>query len=79
MLLLQEGELALAVEAVPVVFNRVVGAPRQQLRDLRPAVADAAVSLQQHLLLLSGPRLLVDLWRQVILPALSALLANPAL
>jgi hypothetical protein len=43
LLLLQDFQLSLAVEAVPVVLDRVVGTPRQLLRDLCPAVPNSFV------------------------------------
>ena len=41
---------------VPVVLDCVVGAAGQELRDLRPAVAQAFVRVDKHGVLLCTPR-----------------------
>mmetsp|Transcript_38293 Transcript_38293/g.113514 ORF Transcript_38293/g.113514 Transcript_38293/m.113514 type:complete len:269 (-) Transcript_38293:3984-4790(-) len=61
--------------AVPVVFHRVLGAPWQLTRDLAPAVADPLVHRHHDQLLSLAPRLFVDVWAQVVNPALPTLLA----
>ncbi len=43
---------------VPVVFDGVISAAWKELCDLSPAVAESLVSVNQHGILLRGPRLL---------------------
>lgn len=52
---------------------------RKQLGDFCPAVSQLLVSLVDNSVLLLGPRGLLDLWVQVVVPALTALLADASL
>ena len=61
-----------------MVLDCVVGAPVQILGDVRPPVAEFAVKLEQHSVLLDGPRILTDVVIEVVVPALPALLAGAA-
>mmetsp|Transcript_55587 Transcript_55587/g.153398 ORF Transcript_55587/g.153398 Transcript_55587/m.153398 type:complete len:304 (+) Transcript_55587:942-1853(+) len=65
--------------AVPVVFDRVVGAAGQEFGDLGPTVTEHCVGLEKYLLLLLGPRVLTDGRVQLVVPALAALLAGPSI
>jgi len=62
---------------VPVVLNRVVRAPRKEERDVRSLVSIQAVAEEENPLLVGAPLLLVDIWVQVVVPALAALLPDP--
>lgn len=53
--------------------------PREQLGDLGPAVSQQAVGLVDDKVLLSRPRGLLHIGVEVVVPAFSALLAQPAL
>ena len=66
---------ALLHRRVPVVLDGVVAAAGQVLGDLGPAVAHAGVQLVEELVLLLGPRRLLDLGVEVVVPALAALFA----
>lgn len=52
---------------------------RKQLGDFCPAVSQLLVGLVDDSVLLLGPRGLLDLWIQVVVPALAALLADASL
>lgn len=52
---------------------------REQLSDFGPAVAQLLVCLVDDSVLLLGPRSLLHLWVQVVVPALAALLADTPL
>lgn len=51
----------------------------QQFGDLRPAVSQHAVSLVDDEIFLRGPRALLDVWVEVVVPAFPALLSQTAL
>jgi hypothetical protein len=61
--------------AVPVVLDRVVGAPGEELGDLSPFVAELGLLRDQHVVLLLRPRVLPDRRVQLVVPPLAALLA----
>lgn len=61
---------------IPMVFDGIVRSSMQELRDLRPPIADAIVFSENDRVLLRAPRVLADVWIQVIVPSLSALLPN---
>lgn len=54
----------------------VVSSSRQKLCNLRPLVTILLVSLYNFVILLFGPLVLLDIWVQMIVPSLTALLAN---
>jgi hypothetical protein len=51
-----------------MILDRVVRPARQQLRDLGPTVAELLVRLEDDHVLLFGPRVLPDLWVEVVEP-----------
>lgn len=61
---------------VPVVFNSVVRSTLKHHRDLSPLVALLAMSKEKNPLFLAAPYALFYSGVQVIMPALTALLAN---
>ena len=63
---------------VPVVLDRVVGTPFENLCNVCPLVALALVGDVEDQLLLKAPGVLLDLGVEMVVPALSALLADPA-
>ena len=63
---------------IPVVLDGVVGAARDELRDLGPFVADAVVRLHDNVVFLFSPRLLADRRVEVVVPALTALYSGGA-
>ena len=63
--------------AVPVVFDRVVRASDERLRDLRPSVPVLRVRDDELLVLLPGPLLALDLRVEMVVPPLAALLPDP--
>lgn len=52
-----------------MVLDVVVGAAREFLRDLRPAVPVGLVQLQDEHVLLPGPLVLLDVGIQVVVPS----------
>ena len=69
--------LHLALErGIEVVLDVVVGAARQVLGDLRPPVAVLEMKFQNSLVLLFRPSVLLDVRVQVVVPPLTALLAD---
>ena len=70
--------LVLALQAgIPPVFDRVGAAARQLARDDRPAVPYFLLLLEDDLILPRVKRLVFDIWREAVVPALAALLARP--
>lgn len=63
---------------VPVVFDAVVGPALEHLRDLGPLVAELSVLQIENPLFVFAPRNFLDFRVQVVVPALSALLADAA-
>lgn len=68
---------------IPVVFDSVVGAAWKPLRDERPSVAQPSqecgvlfMSLNDRLVLLLRPSLLLDVGIEVVMPPLPALLPD---
>ncbi len=61
---------------VPMVLNRVVSATLENIGDVGPLVAQRCVCLEHPCILLRRPVPLADAWVQVVVPALSALLAD---
>ena len=59
-----------------MVLNCVVSSTFQDLRDFSPFVAQSAMVKVEYPLLIRAPRDLLDLGIQMIVPPLSALLAN---
>ncbi len=57
----------------PTYLNGVVRAAREHLGDLGPAVPELRVRLEEQVLLLLRPRLLLDVRVQLVVPALAAL------
>lgn len=68
-------ELPLQCGVEPVLYV-VVGPARKILGDLGPAIAELLVRVDDGLVLLRRPFVLLDVWIQVIVPALAALLTN---
>ena len=58
---------------IPPVLDGVVGAARQELGDLGPAVAETVVCVDDDLVLGLSPWVLVDARAEVVAPALAAL------
>ena len=54
----------------------VVGAAGQHLGDVGPLVAHRLVRVEQRLILRAGPLTLVDIWVEVVVPPLPALLSR---
>lgn len=52
---------------------------RKKLGDLCPAVAKPFVGLIDYSILFLGPRRLLHLWVEVVMPPLTALLSDPSL
>ena len=61
---------------VPVVLDGVVGAAGEVFGDLSPPVAERLVGQEEDPLLVLAPVLLLDVRIQMIVPPLSALLAD---
>ena len=59
-----------------MVFDCVLGAPRDELGDVGPLVADALVGLNQQRLLSGLPGVALDVGPQLVVPPLPALLAD---
>ena len=59
----------LALDVVPVVLDRVVGPARQALGNLSPSVAQVRVRFEEDLVLLLGPRRLLDRRVEVVVPS----------
>ena len=51
-----------------MILDRVVGPARQQLRDLGPTATELHVRLEDDHVLFFGPRVLPDLWVEVVKP-----------
>jgi hypothetical protein len=67
----------LAVRRVEVVFDAVVAAPGQLLRDVRPLVAQTLVQIENLAFFVSANGVFLNVGVQVIVPALTALFARP--
>ena len=63
---------------IPVVLDRVLGSAWDVLSYLRPFVAQVPVASNQQLLLSLRPGISPDVWPQLVIPALTALLADPS-
>ena len=63
---------------VPVIFNRVVCAAFKVCSDDGPLIIELAVQDVQDELLFLTPLVFLDLWVQVVVPSLTALLSNAA-
>ena len=61
-----------------MIFNVIVRSTVQILRDLRPSISVLQMEVQNFLVLFFGPPILFDVWVQVIVPTLSALLSDSA-
>jgi len=61
-----------------VVLNSVVGAPRQQLGDVRPLVTILLLGFEDDAILLVAPGGLLDVWVEVVVPPLTTVLPNAA-
>ena len=61
-----------------MIFNVVVGSTIQILRDLRPSIPVLQMKVKYLLVFFFGPTIFFDVWIQVVVPALSALLADSA-
>lgn len=61
-----------------MVLDGVVGPPWQQLGNLGPLIAHVDVALQDGPILVGRPGLLANVRVEVVVPPLSALLADPA-
>lgn len=64
---------------VEVILYVVIGASIQKLSYLRPLVAVLHVQLQYFIVFLFTPSIFLDVWIQVVMPTLTALLSNPTL
>lgn len=64
--------------AVPVVFNGIVGSARQKCCDVCPLVAVHSVRVEQNPLLALCPRVLPNLWLEMVVPPFSTLLSLSA-
>ena len=62
---------------VPVIFDSVVCAAFQTMGDLSPLVFVDLVFDEQNELLFLGPLNLLDHWIEMVVPALTTLLADP--
>lgn len=62
-----------------MVLDRVVGAPRKQLGNLGPLVAERGVCVENETVFLRRPRILLDSGVKMVVPPLAALLANASL
>lgn len=70
-------ELHLSLESrVESIFDVVVCSPWQKFRDFAPFVTVLFVSLDDGSIFISGPFVFLDVWVQVIVPALATLLAD---
>lgn len=61
-----------------MIFNVIVRSSIQILGDLRPSISVLQMEVQNFLVLFFGPPILLDIWVQVVVPTLSALLADSA-
>jgi hypothetical protein len=59
-----------------MVFDGVVSAAVEVFGDFCPAVSEGLVREEQKPLLVIAPVLLLDVWIQMVVPALAALLAD---
>ena len=62
-----------------MVLYRVVGTARQKLGNLCPLVAILTVANVEDPFLFAAPRVLFNHWIQMVVPTLTALLANPTI
>lgn len=60
-----------------MVLDGVVSAAREVLGDFCPAVSQALVREEEHPFFLISPVIFADVWVEVIVPSLPALLADP--
>jgi hypothetical protein len=61
-----------------MIFNVVVSSTIQILSDLRPSIPVLQMKIKYLLVFFFGPTIFLDVWIQVVVPALSALLADSA-
>lgn len=69
----------LASPFLPLLPSLSTSPAREQLSDFCPAIAQLLVRLVDYSVLLLCPGSLLNLWVQVVVPALTALLANSPL
>lgn len=61
---------------VPVILDRIICPPRNHLGNFSPFVAHAQMSIVYDPVLFFGPRGLLYVWIEMIVPPLSTLLAD---
>ena len=61
-----------------MVLDVVVSPSREEFGDLSPLVAEVLMSFDNRLVFLFRPLASLDIWVQVVVPSLSALLPNAA-
>ncbi len=61
-----------------MIFNVIVRPTIQILSNLRPTISILQIKVKNFLVFFFGPPILLDVWVQVVMPALSALLSNSA-
>jgi len=65
-----------ANRAIPMILDRVIGSPREELGNVRPLVAVFRVRGEDNFVLLAGPGGLANAWIEMVVPPLPTLFAN---
>ena len=69
-------DLLMPESAIPVVLDRIIGAPEEHIGELSPAILGIHLQDEEDPVFFNAPLILHDEWVQMVIPSLAALLTS---